>query len=551
MSDGLIARLEAATEHATDIVLLDGPEPVRIPWARLHEEACQIAAALQQRGVAPGDRVALLGATSRPFVAALEGCWLAGAAVTVLPLRTRLEPEADFRGRTLARVAQCEPSLSICDPDQADMATGASVPAPVTLPELVDAASGLPESSYDRPADDPEATAILQFTSGSTADPKGVVIPQRCVMDNLDAILDRAPLDLSNDVIVSWLPLYHDMGLVYNLAMGLTTGAPLVLAPPTRFITSPSSWMEWMDAFGGTWTIGPNFSVALAARMLRRSATLDLSHCRRFASGAEPVDPHVMDAIAEAGAAHGLNPSALHAGYGMAEATVGVSFPLPGSGFVTDVIDSTRLEVDRVAAPVPPGDPRARRLARCGPPIRGMETRIVDPDTGEVVEERMAGEIELRGPSVVPGYFRRPDATAAAFREGGWLRTGDLGYFVEGDLVVCGRIKDLIIVGGRNVFPEELERAAQTVEGVRKGNVIAFGVGRGRKGDDLVVVAEIKSGDPPEVRDEIARVVGQTGGVRPADIVLLAPGALPKTSSGKLRRGECRARYQADELERL
>jgi fatty-acyl-CoA synthase len=543
--------MEAAAERGTDIVLLDGTEPERVPWARLHDEACGIAGALQQRGVAPGDRVALLGGTSRAFVAALEACWLAGAAVSVLPLRSRLEPEADFRDRTVARITQGEASVTICDPDQVEVATAASVPAPVTLPELVADAAGLPSSSYERPADDPEATAILQFTSGSTADPKGVVIPRRCLLDNVDAVVDRAPLDVSDDVIVSWLPLYHDMGLVYNTALALTTGVPYVLAPPARFIAAPASWMEWMDAFGGTWTIGPNFSLALAGRLLRRSAPLDLGRCRRLGSGSEPVDPDVMDAFAEAAAGHGFPRGAMYAGYGMAEATVAVSFVEPGTGFAADVVDSVRFELEGVAEPVPAGDPRARRLARCGPPLRGFGLRITDPETGSVVGDRVAGEIELRGPSVVPGYFRRPDATAAAFRPDGWLRTGDLGYLAEGDVIVCGRLKDMIIVGGRNVFPEDLERAAQTVEGVRPGNVIAFGVGRGRKGDDLVVVAELKSGDPPTVRDGIARAVRESGGVRPDDIVLVAPGTLPKTSSGKLRRGECRARYQASALERL
>jgi fatty-acyl-CoA synthase len=551
VSDGFVTRLEAATEHGTEIVLLDGTEPEHVEWAALHEEARRIAAALQQRGLSPGDRVTLLGATSRAFVAALQGCWLAGAAVIVLPLRTRLEPEAEFRARTLERISQADASVIIADPDQAEVATGGSAPAPVTLPELVDAAAGLPVSSYERPADDPEATAILQFTSGSTADPKGVVIPQRCLLANLDAIVGRAPLDVSDDVMVSWLPLYHDMGLVYNTALAMTTGVRYALAPPSRFIASPASWMAWMDAFGGTWTIGPNFSLALAARLLRRSTPLDLGRCRRFGSGSEPVDPDVMGAFAEAAGGHGFPPGAMYAGYGMAEATVAVSFVAPGEGFASDVVDSARFELEGVAEPVPAGHPNARRLASCGPPLPGFELRITDSETGSVVEDRLAGEIELRGPSVVPGYYRRPDATEAAFRPGGWLRTGDLGYLVDGEVVVCGRLKDMIIVGGRNLFPEDLERAAQTVEGVRPGNVIAFGVGRGRKGDDLVVVAELKSGDPPSVRDGIARAVRESGGVRPDDVLLVAPGTLPKTSSGKLRRGECRARYQAAELERL
>jgi fatty-acyl-CoA synthase len=467
----------------------------------------------------------------------------------VLPLRTRLEPEDDFRARTHERIAQGDARVTVCDPDQAENATDDSLPTPLELTELEAAAGGLQASAYEQPVDDPDATAVLQFTSGSTSDPKGVVIPQRCLLDNLDAVIDRAPLDLAEDVIVSWLPLYHDMGLVYNTALAMTTGVPYVLAPPSRFIASPGSWMEWMAAFGGTWTIGPNFSLALAGRLLRKAETLDLSRCKRFGSGSEPVDPNVMEAFAAAGAAHGLDAGVMYAGYGMAEATVAVSFAEPGAGFTPDVIDAERFEMDGVAEPVTAGATKARRLAKCGPPLRGFDLRITDPDTGKAVGQRVAGEIELRGPSVVPGYYNRPDATAAAFRDGGWLRTGDLGYLAEGDLVVCGRIKDVIIVGGRNVFPEDLERAAQTVEGVRPGNVIAFGVAEGRKGDQLVVVAELKSGDPASVRDGIVRAVSHSGGVRPSDVVLVAPGTLPKTSSGKLRRGECRARYQASQLE--
>ncbi len=179
-----------------------------------------------------------------------------------------------------------------------------------------------------------------------------------------------------------------------------------------------------------------------------------------------------------------------------------------------------------------------------------MEARIVDPDSGAPGEERAVGEIELRGPSVAPGYYRRPDATAAAFHDG-WLRTGDLGYLADGELVVCGRIKDAIIVGGRNVFPQDLERAAEEVDGVRRGNVVAFGAEGIHGREEVVVVAEVKVDDVGRVRREVARSVGETGGLRPADVVLLPAGAIPKTSSGKLRRGVCRARYLANELQAL
>lgn len=547
MSVGLVGAIEAGAAADEEIVFISGDEPEAVSWGQLHDEARAMAAALQARGVGPGDRVALLAATSRPMFTALEACWLAGAAVIMLPLRTRLESDEEFHARTSERLSLGEVKATLCDPDLIDVAGRFD---PAELPALAAQARRLAPSAYERPPDDAERTAILQFTSGSTADPKGVIIPERCLIDNLEAVLDRAPIAVGDDVVVSWLPLYHDMGLVYNAALAITTGVRFVLAPPSRFIASPSSWMEWMDAFGGTWTIGPNFALAMAGRLLARSSSLDLGRCRRLGSGSEPIDPRAMDAFAAAGAPFGLNASSLFAGYGMAEATVAVSFPAPGTGFNADVVDADTLEQSGRAEPVEPG-PSARRLARCGSPIRGMELRITDPEDGSVLVDRNVGEIELRGPSVVPGYFRRPDATAAAFRSGGWLRTGDLGYLVDGEVVVCGRLKDMIIVGGRNIFPEDLERPVQLVPGVRAGNVIAFGVDGGRKGDSVVVVAEIKSGDPAKVRDDIARAVRESVGVRPDDVVLLAPGTLPKTSSGKLRRSACRVRYQSKDLEAL
>lgn len=552
MSAGLLARIERASALGREVVFLDGDTPERAPWAELHDEALRMAALLQQRGLAPGDRVALVGSSSRLMYNALQACWLAGAAVVIPPLRSRLETDDEFRGRTVERLRLGEVSFILCDADHAEVASSVpGLPGPTALEQLGADSTGLGPDSCQPPPEDPDRTLILQFTSGSTADPKGVVIPERCLLDNLDAILTRAPLDIDNDVIVSWLPLYHDMGLVYNAALALMTGAQFVLAPPARFMTSPASWMQWMDAFGGTWTIGPNSSVAISARLLATGPRLDLSRCTRLGSGAEPIDPDVMAAFARTGAGHGFDPGALFVGYGMAETTVCVSFTPPGSGFSADAIDAEALEHDGVAVPRAPDAPGVRLLARCGPPLRGMEVRFCDPDTGQQVSDRTAGELEVRGPSVVPGYFRRPDATAAAFRPDGWLRTGDLGYMSEGELVVCGRLKDLIIVGGRNLFPEDLERAAQTVPGVRAGNVIAFGVNGGRKGDAVVVVAEVKEGDPEQIRDGIARAVGRVSGVRPDDIVLLPPGALPKTSSGKLRRSACQAGYRAGELERL
>jgi fatty-acyl-CoA synthase len=276
---------------------------------------------------------------------------------------------------------------------------------------------------------------------------------------------------------------------------------------------------------------------------------LDLSRCRVALNGAEPVDPDAVEDFCAAGARHGLRPGAVFPAFGMAEATLGVTFPEPMRGLRVDTVDRRALEVEGYAAPVPGGGDRdVRHLARLGRAVPGLEVRITDPVTGRTMSDREAGELEVMGNSITPGYYKHPQATANAFRDG-WLRTGDLAYLVDGELVVCGRLKDVIIVGGRNVFPEDIERAAAGVDGVRAGNVIAFGV-EGRKGKEaLVVVAESKAGDSAPVRLAVATRVREAVGLPPEEVVLVVPGSLPKTSSGKLQRSLCRSRYLDAALE--
>jgi fatty-acyl-CoA synthase len=313
-------------------------------------------------------------------------------------------------------------------------------------------------------------------------------------------------------------------------------------------MTAPARWMEWMSEFGGTATAGPNFAYALAARALARLDMLDLSRWRLGLNGAEPIDPSTVEAFCAAGARHGLDPGAVFCAFGMAEVTIAGTFPVPGEGMIVDSIDRRVLETDRYAAPRAVDDDGTRRLARLGKPVKGLQLRIVDPETGRPMREREVGELEIQGTSVTTGYYRRPTETARAFRDG-WLRSGDLAYLVDGELVVCGRIKDVIIVGGRNVFPEDVERAVASVEGVRAGNVIAFGV-EGRQGREaVVVVAESKVDEIGRVRDEVSKRVRSAVGVPPRDVVLVSPGSLPKTSSGKLQRALCRSRYLSAELE--
>jgi fatty-acyl-CoA synthase len=552
--NSLTARLEAAADIGGAVTFVAGAagdgHVDRVEWARLHDEARAMAAALQARGVGPGSHVAIIGPTSRAIVTALQATWLAGGTVVALPLPMRLASVESFVAQTRRRIEHADAEIVLVDPDLAPfLDPPPSSATVVALDELAREATGPNADRFDPPHDDPDRLAILQFTSGSTADPKGVMLPVRCVLANIDAISDGLGISTA-DRAVSWLPLYHDMGLIGLLLTPMLAGCDLVLAAPTDFLAAPGSWVEWISEFRGTITAGPNFAYALAARALRHPGIgLDLSSWRLALNGAETVDPAAVESFCAAAAPHGLDAGAVFPAFGMAEATLGVAFPELGTGMTVDTVDRIALEHGRYAAPATGGTAESRRLAVLGRPLRDFELRICDPDTGDVLREREVGELELRGPSVTVGYYANPEATRAAFHDG-WLRSGDLGYLVDQQLVICGRLKDMIIMGGRNVFPEDIERAAGAVDGVRAGNVIAFGSSHRRGRESIVVVAETRTTENTKpVRDAVALSVCDAIGVPPVDVVLVRPGTLPKTSSGKLQRSLCRDRYHADQLE--
>ena len=545
----LASRIEASAGRGGAITFMSGDTADRVEWKRLVDEARGMAAIMQARGVEPGDHVALLGPTSRDLVTAIAAVWLAGATIVVMPIPMRMASIEEFVAATRRRLRRADVALFAIDPELAAFVEPEPGDPPMIGFDELRPGPGRPTAGgFDRPADDPERLAILQFTSGSTSDPKGVALPHRAVASNLDAIAVAAELDPDTDVLVSWLPLYHDMGLVGLLTLPMTTGTDLVLGAPQDFMASPLRWMQWISDFGGTATAGPNFSYVLATRALQRASGLDLSSLRIALNGAEPVDPDTVEAFVAAAAPHGMRPGAVFPAFGMAEVAIAGTFPPPMAGLRIDAVDLRRLEAENVAAPVAPDDPAARKLAKLGKPVPGLEVRIVDPSSGVELAEREVGELEIRGTSVCSGYYNDRAATEALFHDG-WLRTGDLAYLVDGELVMCGRIKDVIIVGGRNVFPEDIERAVGTVDGVRAGNVIAFGVeGRNHK-EAIVVVAETKLDDTRELHATINEHVRAVVGVPAKEIVLVPPGTLPKTSSGKLQRSLCRDRYLGTELQ--
>jgi fatty-acyl-CoA synthase len=474
----------------------------------------------------------------------------------VLPLPMRMGSLEEFVESTRARIRHGDAKLVLIDDQLAPFYSAAPGDPPiVSMTALLPGAPNVPSGDrLEAPAPDPERLVILQYTSGSTSEPKGVMIPDRVLTANVDACCEAAELR-DGEVMVSWLPLYHDMGLVGFLAIPMTMGVQLVQAAPQDFMAKPGNWMQWISDWGGTATAGPNFSWVLATRALRRSEGLDLSTLTLALSGAEPVDPEAVEAFVAAAEPFGFRPGGVFPAFGMAETAIGAAFPRRGTGLVCDTVDREVLERSRVAKQIDVTDRDelelvARRLPLLGTAVPGMEMKIVDPVTRDELPERHVGELLLRGTSVTPGYYKREAATAALFHDD-WLCTGDLAYLLGGQLVLCGRIKDVIIVGGRNVFPEDIERAVGGLDGVRAGNVIAFGM-EGYKGkESVVVVAEVRADDLTGLRESIHHRTLEVCGLPPRDVMLVKPGTLPKTSSGKLQRAKCRELYLGEELELL
>ena len=557
-TDSIVERLIRAADRPTGVRFVGQsvmpPEGDSfVSWAQIHDEARAVGAALQARGLVPGDHVAILGPTSRDLITVVQGCWLAGLASMVLPLPMRMGSLDAFVDSTRARILHGDAKLVLIDEMLA--ALYASVPGdpPLeTLKSVMPGSVGVPSGErLELPPRDPERLVILQYTSGSTSEPKGVMIPDRVLRANLDASCEAAELGL-DEVMVSWLPLYHDMGLVGFLSLPMTAGVQLVQAAPQDFMAKPGNWMQWISDWRGTVTAGPNFAWVLATRALGRMEGLDLSSLTLALSGAEPVDPAAVEAFVAAAEPFGFAAGAVFPAFGMAEVAIGGAFPPRHRGMVLDCVDRQVLEREGIAKTLELADAEedidVRRLPLLGKAVPGLEMKVVDPDTYVELPERHVGELLLRGTSVTPVYYKRHSATTALFHDG-WLCTGDLAYLVNGELVVCGRIKDVIIVGGRNVFPEDIERAVGLLDGVRAGNVIAFGV-EGYKGKEtVVVVAEVRTDDPAAVRQSIHHRTLDVCGLPPRDVILVKAGTLPKTSSGKLQRAKCRELYMAEELE--
>jgi fatty-acyl-CoA synthase len=533
--------LNTAATSERGIVTGEPKQAVRRAWSEVHQQAVGMAGALvrgtdTRPGMVPGAAVAVLAADPAMIAPAVQAVWLAGGSVTMLHQPTPRTDLAEWSEDTVKVLDMIESGLVL-------LGAPFDALAPVLeqhgvdyrlLPDLL---GGQPLADVVPSAED--ATALLQLTSGSTADPKAVRITHGNLFANITSMKQAAALEPERDVMVSWLPLFHDMGMIGFLTLPMSLGIELVKTTPADFLGGPLLWPALISKYGGTVTAAPNFAYAMVGRRMAKvdePDAYDLSTLRIALNGAEPIDEAAVRGFVDAGARFKMPAECVLAAYGMAEATLAVSFAPLFTGLSVDVIDTDELEAHNRAVPAETGNTRAFSLL--GPPLPGLEVVAVDAD-GKALGDREVGELRVRGAAVTPGYLtvHGPLATQDA---DGWLATGDLGYLVDGQVVVCGRIKDVIIMGGRNIYPTDIERAAQSVQGVRPGNAVAVRLDAGSRRERFAVAVESTLAGDQDAEHALgkeitARVVDAVG-VRPVGVYVLGAGTLPKTPSGKLRR---------------
>ena len=515
-------------------------EPVTMrEWIR---GAGTCAAALDRSGLRRGDRVLLCVPTGRAFLEGFLGACMIGAVPVPLPSLDGFARPTAFVNRLISVVRDAAPSAVFADRRTAAHLRRSGLLEP-TLPLIEPRSLERADAPEGQPARGDEPN-LIQYTSGSTGTPRGVVITADNLAANVDA-MGRALQLSAKDRVVSWLPMYHDMGLIGGLLAPIAYGATCWILSPLEFMLRPASWMQAVSDTRATLTVAPNFAYGLVARKVSDEDLrgLDLSALRAAINGAEPVDPGIAEAFCRRLAPMGFRASSYFPVYGLAECTLSVAFPPLGRGVKLDHVRREDLASGR-AVPTEPG-PGSMAVVSVGPAIDGHEVSIVSvtPDHTPL-RERQVGQIWVRGPSVSPWYFEKHHAQRERRTS---LRTGDVGYLADGELYVVDRLKDLVIVAGRSYSPSDIERAAEQVEGVRAGRSVAFGVANADLGtESLVVLAEVQPRSPEELvalAESVRETVADQVGLAPKDVCLLKPGSLARTSSGKLMRRDARERY--------
>ena len=533
--------------------------PTLLSFFDLYRQARGVAGALAKKGFKRGDRALLVFPTSAELIIAFFGVQLAGG----IPVPAYPPAALEKTELGLERIEHIARACSA----RACLASRQLVPLLGELALSVRSLRHLStvESLLEEGIEPPKPHAVssdpcfIQYTSGSTGNPKGVLLTHKNLCSNIHAV-GQAVKIRSTDVTASWLPLYHDMGLIGGLLFSIYWRIPVVLMSPTAFLMQPVRWLRAMTEHKATLTAAPNFAYGMCAKRVRPKDRhgLDLSSLRLALNGAEPVNVRTLRDFTEAFRAHGFNPSALYPVYGLAECTVAVTFPdlhTPSRAKGSDVGDFVRyLVVDRAELALGRVIERTGEgtmaVVSCGRPVPGHDVQVVD-DKGRPLTERAVGHVIVKGPSVMKGYFHDEEATAKVLRNG-WLWTGDLGFHVGGELFICGRSKDMLILRGKNYYAEDLERIAERIDGVRSGGVVAFGVYDEAKAMDLsVLVVETKLQDDAArqvLAGRVSEQVATHSGLVLDEVVLVPPGSIPKTSSGKRQRGLTRQLYLEQQL---
>ena len=554
LTESLWRRAELEPERVHVLLRGDGAAAVEqaVSYGRLRDEAAAVAAGLRERGVGRGDTVALMLPTGLDFLRSFFGILLVRAVPVPIYPPLRLDRLEEYAARQSAILSDAGVSLLVTIA-RARPVAGLLKPNVPTLRDVLTADElAQPGARFPGPDADAADPAFIQYTSGSTGQPKGVLLSHANLIANIRAIASGLELQ-PTDVGVSWLPLYHDMGLIGSWLNCLHNGVPLTLLPPTAFLARPERWLWAIHERRATLSAAPNFAYELSARRLTDEALegLDLSSWRVALNGAEPVSSGTLARFAARFGRCGFSPRAMTPVYGLAECSVALAFPPIGRGPRVDRVRREPFQGEGRAEPAAAGDTGALEFVSAGRALPEHAIRLVDGG-GQDVADRVVGRLVFQGPSMTSGYYRHPEATAAITLPGGWLDSGDLAYRADGEIHVCGRRKDLIIKGGRNLVPQEIEEAAASVEGVRRGCVVAFGVPSPALGTEaLVIVAETRARDAAE-RERLASAVSERVAaaveVPPDQVVLVAPGAVLKTSSGKLRRAATREQFLAGAL---
>lgn len=516
-------------------------------FSELLEEALSVAGGLREAGLAPGETIALIVPDSRDFLTTFLGAACAGLIPAPLYPPVRLDQFGAYLRQTMpavnvSRAAAVVTTTSLRRVLGTMQSSVPSVRAVVAIEKL----RGAPLVKAENVGlDDP---VFLQFTSGSTSDPKGVVLTHQNLAENVTAIASGLRLK-PTDRGVSWLPLFHDMGLIGMALTVLYGGCWSEFISPLAFLKRPALWLKAITRTRGTISFAPNFAYDLCVRRVqpRDMAGLDLSSWRVAGCGAEPIRAETLARFAAKFADVGFRADAFLPCYGMAEHTLAVTFPPLDRAPRIDAIDAGQLSTHRRAVPPTNGQSIRAELVSCGRPFPGHEVRIAD-GRGHQLPERHVGQILLKGPSVFRGYLDREAMTRETLA-GGWLHSGDLGYLADGELFVCGRVKDTIIVNGRNYYPQDLEQAAADVTDVRKGRVVAFGTREDAGRERIVVVVEpSNSSHGADLADRVRGRILESTGVLVDEVVVAPGGTIPKTTSGKLQRSRVRHRYESGVL---